>query len=118
MHHEEVLLTDFSPEVSLWHLPGPLSKVVCPGLETIIFQTIAAHQALGDFFCLEISCGPPAHTENALIRGSFYQYGDMVTYSCYSGYMLEGHLRSVCLENGTWTTPPTCKGKSFLCTAA
>ncbi|KAK2514926.1 Svep1 [Columba guinea] len=59
--------------------------------------------------CEKISCGPPAHTENALIRGSFYQYGDMVTYSCYSGYMLEGPLRSICLENGTWTTPPTCK---------
>ncbi|KAJ7417533.1 hypothetical protein WISP_63915 [Willisornis vidua] len=57
----------------------------------------------------EISCGPPAHIENALIRGSFYQYGDMITYSCYSGYMLEGPLRSICLENGTWTTPPTCK---------
>ncbi|KAF4804058.1 Sushi, von Willebrand factor type A, EGF and pentraxin domain-containing protein 1 [Turdus rufiventris] len=59
--------------------------------------------------CEKISCGPPAHVENALIRGSFYQYGDMITYSCYSGYMLEGPLRSVCLENGTWTTPPTCK---------
>uniref|UniRef100_A0A8C0BA79 Sushi, von Willebrand factor type A, EGF and pentraxin domain-containing protein 1 n=1 Tax=Buteo japonicus TaxID=224669 RepID=A0A8C0BA79_9AVES len=59
--------------------------------------------------CEKISCGPPAHIENALVRGSFYQYGDMITYSCYSGYMLEGPLRSICLENGTWTTPPTCK---------
>uniref|UniRef100_A0A8C3N918 Sushi, von Willebrand factor type A, EGF and pentraxin domain-containing protein 1 n=1 Tax=Geospiza parvula TaxID=87175 RepID=A0A8C3N918_GEOPR len=59
--------------------------------------------------CEKISCGPPVHVENALIRGSFYQYGDMITYSCYSGYMLEGPLRSICLENGTWTTPPTCK---------
>ncbi|KAF2979409.1 hypothetical protein EK904_006478 [Melospiza melodia maxima] len=59
--------------------------------------------------CEKISCGPPAHVENALIRGSFYQYGDMITYSCYSGYMLEGPLRSICLENGTWTTPPACK---------
>uniref|UniRef100_A0ABM5FRU3 Sushi, von Willebrand factor type A, EGF and pentraxin domain-containing protein 1 isoform X2 n=1 Tax=Pogona vitticeps TaxID=103695 RepID=A0ABM5FRU3_9SAUR len=59
--------------------------------------------------CEKISCGPPAHLENALIRGTFYQYGDMVTYSCYSGYMLEGSLRSICLENGTWTTPPACK---------
>lgn len=66
--------------------------------------------------CEKISCGPPAHVENALIRGSFYQYGDMITYSCYSGYMLEGPMRSICLENGTWTTPPTCKGKSFLLT--
>uniref|UniRef100_A0A8D0GC18 Sushi, von Willebrand factor type A, EGF and pentraxin domain containing 1 n=1 Tax=Sphenodon punctatus TaxID=8508 RepID=A0A8D0GC18_SPHPU len=59
--------------------------------------------------CEKISCGPPARTENALVRGTFYQYGDIVTYSCYSGYMLEGSLRSVCLQNGTWTTPPSCK---------
>ncbi|XP_055973137.1 sushi, von Willebrand factor type A, EGF and pentraxin domain-containing protein 1 [Sorex fumeus] len=59
--------------------------------------------------CEKISCGPPAHIEHALARGIHYQYGDMITYSCYSGYMLEGSLRSVCLENGTWTTPPTCR---------
>ncbi|XP_004677499.1 PREDICTED: sushi, von Willebrand factor type A, EGF and pentraxin domain-containing protein 1 [Condylura cristata] len=59
--------------------------------------------------CEKISCGPPAHIDNAIARGVHYQYGDMVTYSCYSGYMLEGSLRSVCLENGTWTSPPICR---------
>ncbi|XP_052500473.1 sushi, von Willebrand factor type A, EGF and pentraxin domain-containing protein 1 [Budorcas taxicolor] len=59
--------------------------------------------------CEKISCGPPTHVENAIARGVHYQYGDMITYSCYSGYMLEGSLRSVCLENGTWTSPPVCR---------
>lgn len=59
--------------------------------------------------CEKISCGPPTHVENAIARGVHYQYGDMVTFSCYSGYMLEGSLRSVCLENGTWTPPPICR---------
>uniref|UniRef100_A0A8C4N059 Sushi, von Willebrand factor type A, EGF and pentraxin domain-containing protein 1 n=1 Tax=Equus asinus asinus TaxID=83772 RepID=A0A8C4N059_EQUAS len=59
--------------------------------------------------CEKISCGPPTHVENAIARGVHYQYGDMITYSCYSGYMLEGSLRSVCLENGTWTSPPICR---------
>ncbi|KAM4876293.1 sushi, von Willebrand factor type A, EGF and pentraxin domain-containing protein 1 [Thomomys bottae] len=59
--------------------------------------------------CEKISCGPPAHVENAIARGIHHQYGDMITYSCYSGYMLEGSLRSVCLENGTWTSPPICR---------
>ncbi|XP_042551824.1 sushi, von Willebrand factor type A, EGF and pentraxin domain-containing protein 1 [Dipodomys spectabilis] len=59
--------------------------------------------------CEKISCGPPVHVENAITRGIYHQYGDMVTYSCYSGYMLEGSLRSVCLENGTWTSPPICR---------
>uniref|UniRef100_A0A2K6EQD9 Sushi, von Willebrand factor type A, EGF and pentraxin domain-containing protein 1 n=1 Tax=Propithecus coquereli TaxID=379532 RepID=A0A2K6EQD9_PROCO len=59
--------------------------------------------------CEKISCGPPVHVENAIARGIHYQYGDMITYSCYSGYMLEGSLRSVCLGNGTWTSPPICR---------
>ncbi|XP_028910838.1 sushi, von Willebrand factor type A, EGF and pentraxin domain-containing protein 1 isoform X8 [Ornithorhynchus anatinus] len=59
--------------------------------------------------CEKISCGPPTHIENAIARGTSYQYGDLITYSCYSGYMLEGSLRSVCLENRTWTPPPTCR---------
>ncbi|KAF4019587.1 hypothetical protein G4228_011363 [Cervus hanglu yarkandensis] len=64
--------------------------------------------------CEKISCGPPTHVENAIARGVHYQYGDMITYSCYSGYMLEGSLRSVCLENGTWTSPPVCRAICIL----
>ncbi|KAH0517158.1 Sushi, von Willebrand factor type A, EGF and pentraxin domain-containing protein 1 [Microtus ochrogaster] len=60
--------------------------------------------------CEKISCGPPPRIENAIARGVHYQYGDMITYSCYSGYMLEGSLRSICLENGTWTPSPVCRG--------
>ncbi|XP_053321831.1 sushi, von Willebrand factor type A, EGF and pentraxin domain-containing protein 1 [Spea bombifrons] len=59
--------------------------------------------------CEKISCGPPVQVQNAILRGFYHHYGDMVTYSCYSGYMLEGSFRSVCLDNGTWTTPPACK---------
>ncbi|XP_069096987.1 sushi, von Willebrand factor type A, EGF and pentraxin domain-containing protein 1 isoform X1 [Pleurodeles waltl] len=59
--------------------------------------------------CEKITCGPPPRVPNGIVRGSFYNYGDMLTYSCYSGYMLEGSLRSVCLENETWTAAPVCK---------
>ncbi|XP_069487009.1 sushi, von Willebrand factor type A, EGF and pentraxin domain-containing protein 1 isoform X2 [Ambystoma mexicanum] len=59
--------------------------------------------------CEKISCGPPPRTPNAIARGSSYDYGDMLTYSCYSGYMLEGSLRSICLANRTWSTLPACK---------
>ncbi|KAM4706820.1 sushi, von Willebrand factor type A, EGF and pentraxin domain-containing protein 1 [Discoglossus pictus] len=62
-----------------------------------------------DAKCEKISCGLPIHVQNALVRGTFHHYGDMVTYSCSSGYMLEGSFRSVCLGNRTWSTPPTCK---------
>ncbi|OCU00923.1 sushi, von Willebrand factor type A, EGF and pentraxin domain-containing protein 1 isoform X1 [Xenopus laevis] len=59
--------------------------------------------------CEKISCGPPRPIQNGILRGMFHQFGDSVTYSCYSGYMLLGSFRSVCLENGTWTAPPSCK---------
>ncbi|MBN3306145.1 SVEP1 protein, partial [Amia calva] len=59
--------------------------------------------------CKRISCGPPRHVSNALLRGAVFQYGDVVMYSCYGGYMMEGPSRTVCLQNGTWTPPPACK---------
>ncbi|KAG8455052.1 hypothetical protein GDO86_001318 [Hymenochirus boettgeri] len=59
--------------------------------------------------CEKISCGPPIIIQNGIVRGMHHQFGDMVTYSCYSGYMLMGTMKSVCLENGTWTAPPSCK---------
>ncbi|XP_053558647.1 sushi, von Willebrand factor type A, EGF and pentraxin domain-containing protein 1 [Bombina bombina] len=62
-----------------------------------------------DAKCEKISCGPAIYVPNAMVRGTYHHYGDMVTYSCYSGYMLEGSFRSVCLGNRTWSAPPTCK---------
>ncbi|XP_067257601.1 sushi, von Willebrand factor type A, EGF and pentraxin domain-containing protein 1 isoform X4 [Chanodichthys erythropterus] len=59
--------------------------------------------------CERVSCGPPLYVENGVVRGAVFQFGDVVVYSCYAGYTMEGSSRSVCLENGTWTPPPTCK---------
>ncbi|XP_018585768.2 sushi, von Willebrand factor type A, EGF and pentraxin domain-containing protein 1 isoform X1 [Scleropages formosus] len=59
--------------------------------------------------CDRVSCGPPLHVANAVVRGAAFQFGDVAVYSCYAGYTMEGSSRSVCLENGTWTPPPTCK---------
>uniref|UniRef100_A0A8C2AZW3 Sushi, von Willebrand factor type A, EGF and pentraxin domain-containing protein 1 n=1 Tax=Cyprinus carpio TaxID=7962 RepID=A0A8C2AZW3_CYPCA len=59
-----------------------------------------------------VSCGPPPvvlHAVTVSIRGAVFQFGDVVVYSCYAGYTMESSSRSVCLENGTWTPPPTCK---------
>nr|XP_015201270.1 PREDICTED: sushi, von Willebrand factor type A, EGF and pentraxin domain-containing protein 1 [Lepisosteus oculatus] len=59
--------------------------------------------------CTRISCGLPLHVPNALVRGAHFQYGDMVMYSCFGGYIMKGSSRSACLENGTWTPPPACE---------
>uniref|UniRef100_A0A8C2KBK0 Sushi, von Willebrand factor type A, EGF and pentraxin domain-containing protein 1 n=1 Tax=Cyprinus carpio TaxID=7962 RepID=A0A8C2KBK0_CYPCA len=64
--------------------------------------------------CERVSCGPPMYVANGVVLGADFQFGDVVVYSCYTGYTMEGSSRSVCLENGTWTPLPTCKAVCWL----
>uniref|UniRef100_A0A674AJS6 Sushi, von Willebrand factor type A, EGF and pentraxin domain-containing protein 1 n=1 Tax=Salmo trutta TaxID=8032 RepID=A0A674AJS6_SALTR len=64
--------------------------------------------------CERVSCGPPLHVAHGVVRGAVFQFGDMAVYSCFGGYAMEGHSRSVCLENGTWTPPPACRAVCWL----
>ncbi|XP_045068130.1 sushi, von Willebrand factor type A, EGF and pentraxin domain-containing protein 1 isoform X2 [Coregonus clupeaformis] len=59
--------------------------------------------------CERVSCGPPLHVANGVVRGAVFQFGDVAVYSCFGGYAMKGNSRSVCLENGTWTPPPACR---------
>uniref|UniRef100_A0A8C7FUX9 Sushi, von Willebrand factor type A, EGF and pentraxin domain-containing protein 1 n=1 Tax=Oncorhynchus kisutch TaxID=8019 RepID=A0A8C7FUX9_ONCKI len=61
-----------------------------------------------------VSCGPPRHVAHGVVRGAVFQFGDVAMYSCFGGYAMEGHSRSVCLENGTWTPPPACRAVCWL----
>ncbi|KAI0221221.1 Sushi, von Willebrand factor type A, EGF and pentraxin domain-containing protein 1 [Lamellibrachia satsuma] len=40
--------------------------------------------------CTRISCGRPSAPAHGSVSGSRYQYGDVIRYSCYSGYTLTG----------------------------
>eukprot|EP00063_Salmo_salar_P087679 XP_014062514.1 PREDICTED: sushi, von Willebrand factor type A, EGF and pentraxin domain-containing protein 1-like isoform X3 [Salmo salar] len=64
--------------------------------------------------CERVSCGPPLHVAHGVVRGAVFQFGDVAVYSCFGGYAMEGHSRSVCLENGTWTPPPACRAMCWL----
>lgn len=64
--------------------------------------------------CERVSCGPPLHVANGVVRGAVFQFGDVAVYSCFGGYTMEGVGRSRCLENGTWTPPPTCRAVCWL----
>nr|XP_046174411.1 sushi, von Willebrand factor type A, EGF and pentraxin domain-containing protein 1-like isoform X1 [Oncorhynchus gorbuscha] len=64
--------------------------------------------------CERVSCGPPLHVANGVVRGAVFQFGDVAVYSCFGGYAVEGHGRSVCLENRTWTPPPVCRAVCWL----
>ncbi|CAB1345368.1 unnamed protein product [Coregonus sp. 'balchen'] len=64
--------------------------------------------------CERVSCGPPLHVANGVVRGAVFQFGDVAVYSCFGGYAMKGNSRSVCLENGTWTPPPACRAVCWL----
>ncbi|KAG7270324.1 hypothetical protein CRUP_007025 [Coryphaenoides rupestris] len=64
--------------------------------------------------CERVSCGPPLHVANGVVRGAVFQFGDVAAYSCFGGYAMEGSGRSRCLENGTWTPPPACRAVCIL----
>ncbi|XP_069779037.1 sushi, von Willebrand factor type A, EGF and pentraxin domain-containing protein 1 isoform X2 [Narcine bancroftii] len=59
--------------------------------------------------CEKISCGDPVPIQNGIVRGVQHHVGDIATYSCYSGYMLDGPRTSSCLQNGSWSTLPICQ---------
>ncbi|XP_017574246.1 sushi, von Willebrand factor type A, EGF and pentraxin domain-containing protein 1 isoform X1 [Pygocentrus nattereri] len=64
--------------------------------------------------CERVSCGPPLHMANGVVRGAVFQFGDVAVYSCFAGYVMDGISRSVCLENGTWTPSPACRAICWL----
>ncbi|KAM9717511.1 LOW QUALITY PROTEIN: sushi, von Willebrand factor type A, EGF and pentraxin domain-containing protein 1 [Menidia menidia] len=64
--------------------------------------------------CQRVSCGPPLHVANGVVRGAVFQFGDQAVYSCFGGFVMEGVGRSRCQENGTWTPPPTCRAACWL----
>uniref|UniRef100_H3D8L5 Sushi, von Willebrand factor type A, EGF and pentraxin domain containing 1 n=1 Tax=Tetraodon nigroviridis TaxID=99883 RepID=H3D8L5_TETNG len=96
---------------------GQSVRVTCPrGHEAKGSGTITCRPdqtwSLISSVCQRVSCGPPLHVANGVVRGAAFQFGDVAVYSCFGGYTMEGIGRSRCLENGTWTPPPPCRGRA------
>ncbi|XP_053374918.1 sushi, von Willebrand factor type A, EGF and pentraxin domain-containing protein 1-like [Mercenaria mercenaria] len=55
--------------------------------------------------CLNSGCGPPEQKENTIVLGGMFSVGSRIEYECKKGYkpIKNVPLRSVCLENGTWS---------------
>lgn len=87
-------------------------------LQTVVNSFRGDESVTGGSFhlgcCAGVSCGPPLHVANGVVRGAAFKFGDMAVYSCFGGYAMEGIGRSRCLENGTWTPPPTCRGRASM----
>ena len=63
---------------------------------------------------VENHCGEPVQLTNG--GWSMKKSPMTVYYSCNSGYKLNGPLKQLCLNNGTWDPPesPVCVGKSLI----
>uniref|UniRef100_A0A8C7PS29 Sushi, von Willebrand factor type A, EGF and pentraxin domain-containing protein 1 n=1 Tax=Oncorhynchus mykiss TaxID=8022 RepID=A0A8C7PS29_ONCMY len=73
---------------------------------------------------LSLSVGQGCNIPKELLNGRVQEqslttgravFGDVAVYSCFGGYAVEGHGRSMCLENRTWTPPPVCRGRETGC---
>uniref|UniRef100_A0A4W5JKR4 Sushi, von Willebrand factor type A, EGF and pentraxin domain containing 1 n=1 Tax=Hucho hucho TaxID=62062 RepID=A0A4W5JKR4_9TELE len=136
---DPILLYSVSPHAAKPCPPPPGWKVSSGGVNTskqlfyvgqsLPFSCPKGHQAKGtttitcrtdqtwtpvSTVCERVSCGPPLHVAHGVVRGAVFQFGDVAVYSCFGGYAMEGHSRSVCLENGTWTPPPACRAVCWL----
>ena len=59
-----------------------------------------------------IDCGFPGYLVNGYVLGASHLYGDIVRYTCRSGYRLYGgDATQRCARNGHWSgRRPTCEG--------
>ena len=80
-------------------------------LQIVNLLTLSANNLL--FSILDVDCGLPEsleHGQYTLVSNVTY-YGSAVLYECDPNYELDGHVRRLCLENGTWSSgTPSCKG--------
>ena len=66
-----------------------------------------SHSGKEDIECPILS--PPL---NGSVEVKNRSVGDVATYSCMSGFVLDGSPTRTCQTNGAWGgTPPTCEGK-------
>ncbi|KAL3867863.1 hypothetical protein ACJMK2_040709 [Sinanodonta woodiana] len=59
--------------------------------------------------CSLISCGPPPHSDYAIVGGTRWDFGSSIEYTCQTGFKLVGKSTLNCEANGQWSgTSPQC----------
>ena len=68
------------------------------------------HPLIESIFILAIDCGD-LEIANAVIKGANTTYKSIKRISCQDGYQLIGNSAVECLQSGTWSKLPSCRGK-------
>ena len=59
-------------------------------------------------------CGDPGVPVHGSKTGDNYTAGEMITFTCDTGYHLEGPAKLLCLKSGTWNNSlPRCKKRDL-----
>ncbi|XP_064386127.1 sushi, von Willebrand factor type A, EGF and pentraxin domain-containing protein 1-like isoform X2 [Halichondria panicea] len=63
----------------------------------------------GSVACNLINCGDLTGPDNGLVTIRIGNFGSNASYTCETGYMLNGDMTRMCQDNGDWSgTAPTC----------
>ena len=78
-----------------------------------LFEMFHCYQSIFTLFLNITDCGVPNSPGNGSVNTTNgTKYGNMVSFSCNTGFDLIGSHVSTCSEHGNWsTTPPKCQIK-------
>ncbi|KXJ22998.1 CUB and sushi domain-containing protein 1 [Exaiptasia diaphana] len=71
---------------------------------------------IGSPTCQGKSCGrPKTPVDGSMVANNGYSYTAHIVFKCQKGYQMIGSATSVCLDNGTWSSPPpSCSVHLFM----